>query len=41
MQTLFPEPVAPAISKWGIAAISATTGFPAISFPTAKASFDG
>ena len=28
MLTDFPVPVAPAISKWGILAMSATTGFP-------------
>ena len=41
MQTDLPEPVAPAISIWGIFAISVVTIFPAISFPTAKARFDG
>ncbi len=41
MQTDLPEPVAPAISIWGILAISATTTLPPISFPTAKARLDG
>ena len=41
MQTDFPEPVEPAISMCGILAISETTTLPAMSFPTAKASFDG
>ena len=36
MQTDLPEPVAPATRRCGIFAISATTTFPAISFPTAK-----
>ena len=40
MQTDFPDPVAPAMRRWGILAISVTTGFPAISFPAAKESFD-
>ena len=37
IHTDLPEPVAPAISIWGILAISATTVLPAISLPTAKA----
>ncbi len=41
MQTDLPEPVAPAISIWGILAMSVTTTLPAISFPTAKAILDG
>ena len=40
MQTLFPEPVAPATSRCGILSSSATTGFPDTSFPRAKASGD-
>ena len=40
IHTDFPLPVAPAISKCGIVAIFAMTGFPARSFPTAKESFD-
>ncbi len=35
IQTLLPEPVAPAINRCGIAARSTTTGFPAMSFPRA------
>ena len=35
MQTLLPEPVAPAISTWGILARSATTGRPRTSRPSA------
>jgi hypothetical protein len=37
-QTLFPEPVAPAISRCGIRARSALNGWPATSWPSAKAS---
>ena len=33
MHTLLPEPVAPAISKWGILSIEETTGLPVTSFP--------
>ena len=33
--TLFPVPVAPAISRWGILARSATTGLPMMFFPRA------
>ena len=40
MQTLLPEPVAPAIKTWGILEISVTMGCPATSFPNANASFD-
>ena len=40
MQTDFPEPVAPAISRWGIFAILEITTLPAISRPTAKEIFD-
>ena len=40
VNTDFPEPVVPAISICGIFAISATTTFPAMSFPAGKASFD-
>ena len=40
MQTDLPEPVAPAISKCGIFAISVTTTCPPMSFPAAKAMFD-
>ena len=40
IQTDLPEPVAPAIKRCGIFAISAITGFPAISFPAANASLD-
>ena len=40
IQTLLPEPVAPAIKTCGIFAISATTSFPATSFPSANASLD-
>ncbi len=36
IHTDFPEPVAPAIRRWGILAISATTGCPPISFPAVK-----
>ena len=34
--TDLPEPVVPAISRWGILAISPMTGLPVISLPTAK-----
>ena len=40
MQTDLPEPVAPAISRCGIFAISVTFVFPEISFPTAKLILD-
>ena len=40
MHTLFPDPVAPAISMCGILARSAITGNPPISLPTAKAKFE-
>ena len=40
MQTDFPEPVDPATKRWGILAISATTVFPAMSFPTATVILD-
>ena len=40
IHTDLPEPVAPAIRRCGILAISATLTFPAISFPTANAIFD-
>ena len=40
IHTDLPEPVAPAISRWGILPISATTVFPPISLPTANASSD-
>ena len=40
VNTDFPEPVVPATSKCGIFPISATTTFPAISFPAAKAIFE-
>ncbi len=36
IHTDFPEPVAPAMSRCGIFAISVTTTWPPISFPTAK-----
>ena len=35
MQTDFPEPVVPAISKWGIDAKSPIIGIPEIFFPKA------
>ena len=35
MQTDLPEPVAPAISRWGILARSQTMGVPAMSLPSA------
>ena len=35
MQTLLPLPVAPAISTWGKAARSSTTGLPPVSWPSA------
>ena len=38
IQTDFPEPVAPAIKRWGIRARSATTGCPETSRPSAIAS---
>ena len=41
IQTDLPEPVAPAISKCGIFAISATTTCPLISLPTANAMLEG
>ena len=41
MQTLLPEPVAPATSKWGIFAKSAISGFPLISLPSPTAKLDG
>ena len=37
MQTDLPEPVAPAISTWGIFAISAMTGAPEMPLPSATA----
>ena len=40
IHTDLPEPVAPAMRRCGILAISATTVLPAISFPTAKESLD-
>ena len=40
IHTDLPEPVAPAISKCGILAISDTTTCPPISFPTANAILD-
>ena len=40
MQTLLPLPVAPAISRCGIFARSATTGSPETPLPRASASFD-
>ena len=40
IQTDLPEPVAPAIKRCGIFAISAIITFPAISFPTANAIAD-
>ncbi len=40
VNTDLPEPVVPAISICGIFAISATTTFPAISFPAGNARFD-
>ena len=36
MHTDLPEPVVPAMSRWGILAILPTTGAPVISLPTAK-----
>ena len=41
MQTLFPEPVDPAIRRCGISFKFATIGFPAISLPTANSILDG
>ena len=41
MQTDLPEPVAPAIRRCGIFAISVTTTLPPISFPAANEIFDG
>ncbi len=38
--TLLPEPVAPATSRCGILVISATTGLPEISLPSASGSLD-
>jgi len=38
--TDLPEPVVPAISKWGMVERSATTGSPPIFLPKARASFD-
>ena len=40
IHTDLPEPVAPAIRRWGILAISVTTTCPPISLPTAKARRD-
>ena len=40
MHTLLPDPVAPAISTWGILAISPTHTSPAAFFPSAKHSLD-
>ena len=37
IHTLLPDPVAPAISRWGILLKSATMHLPAMSFPKAKA----
>ena len=39
MQTDLPEPVAPAMSRCGIFAMSVTIVLPAMSFPTPNASF--
>ena len=39
MQTDLPEPVAPAMSRCGIFAMSVTMVLPAMSLPTPKASF--
>ena len=39
METDFPEPVAPATSRWGMRARSVTTGAPAMSLPRAMGSF--
>ncbi len=39
MQTLLPQPVAPAMSRWGIFARSATIGTPETPLPRASASF--
>ncbi len=41
MHTDLPEPVAPAISMWGILAMSDTTVCPPMSLPTAKAILEG
>ena len=38
MATDLPEPVVPAINKWGIFAKSATSGVPPIFFPRASGS---
>ena len=40
IQTDLPDPVEPAIRRWGILAISATIVLPSISLPAAKASLD-
>ena len=40
MQTDLPDPVVPAISKWGILEMLPTMHCPAISLPTAKDSLD-
>ena len=39
MHTDFPEPVVPAINKWGMAERSLTTGIPEIFFPRAIGNF--
>ena len=39
IHTDFPEPVVPAINKWGIAKRSPTTGTPEIFFPKAIGNF--
>ena len=36
MHTLLPEPVSPAISRWGICVRSATMGAPPLSLPSAR-----
>ena len=41
MQTLFPDPVCPAIRRCGSFARSVTIAPPATSFPSATVSFDG
>lgn len=40
IHTDFPDPVAPAINRWGILSIEDTTALPAISFPNAKGNFE-
>ena len=41
VQTLLPEPVVPAMSRWGSLVMFPTTHLPEMSLPTAKATLEG